>query len=141
MPSESGGISHYHTIADFAVMSDMTVSHQKTVTADGGKAITCATMDGDIFTQGGTVTNYDTSGFVLVAQVLGFKPDSDTGKEAAILTNSGVTINDSMTANTCASSYGDIFTNDGIRLYYYCFVELGPTMDDGSGMYQSKVTI
>jgi hypothetical protein len=122
-------------------MSNMTISHQKTITADGGKAIACSTVDGDIFAQGSAVTNYDTSGFVFVAQVLRFKPDSDPGKEAAILTNSGVPINDSMTANTGACTNHDIFTNDGIRLYYYCFVELGPTMDDGSGMYQSKVTI
>lgn len=136
MTGESGIVSQNNALADPAIMRNMGVVHEEAVITDGGEAITGATMNGGVFTNGDPVTDDYTGRLVFVAQVLGFQSNRSAREYAAVLTNLGATVDNRVTTDTSAGPYFNMGTNNCIRSNVGSLMNYGATVDNGRGMDQ-----
>src|SRR5690606_35928834 len=77
MASQGGVINQNTVIADHAVVTNMNVSHQQIIIANGSLAavLNGTAMNGDAFTNNVVVTNHQASCFTLILQVRGIFTD------------------------------------------------------------------
>ena len=117
MAAEQNSVDQNHVVKDPAIVSDMTVRHEKIVITDTGDSVFFlgTPIDGDAFAKAIVIADYDFGIGILPADVLRVAPDHGIRPEAVVAADRGATNDHDMAFQICAIAKCDVRTNDAER--------------------------
>ena len=132
--AKSSAVGQYYPIAHAAIMGNMDIIHKETIVTNSGETIACICGAGDKLSQCDAIAHNHTGRLIFITEILRLEADTSTGKNIAIITNSGVSVNHGMGTNLGAGTNLDIGADNGIWSYLRRVVYFGAIADDGSGV-------
>src|SRR3546814_5864650 len=117
MPGKLDRIGYDGMAGDLAIGCDMHVRHDPVVVADAGNPhiLGRSRIDGDIFTHGIAVADFQARGFAGVFFVLRDAADGAKTVERIVFAYGGMAIDDAVRADDAARAHRDVLANDAVR--------------------------
>jgi hypothetical protein len=105
MPSKSRMAAHYYVIADYAIMSDMTVSEKNVVRANLSRILgVCSHVSGDVFTKNIAIPHPELGLTTLIFKVMRHTSDKCIGMNIVLFAENEVTLYRRVMANPASIS-------------------------------------
>src|SRR5438552_15382639 len=138
VPRQGPDIGNDDVVAQFHVMSQVTISEDVIVRSDDGcLTIASRAMNRDILSKSIFVANFGSGQSSFPLQVLSFQADAGEGKNFVAMAKLGMTIHNHVGMEMAVVSQNDVFSNHTIRTDFTARADLRAGMNDGGGMNHS----